>query len=378
MGGVCTDPIAIGQLLSLRWEASRYIKYATFQLERGKEGTLHLQGYMELRTKMEGHNVEKEIFSDQGVHMEARKGSQKQAIAYCNKEETRVAGPWTVGKLVGQGKRTDIEAFCEKLEKGTPMDQCAQEDKTTYMKYHAGLEKYHEITRKHRDPNLKPRVMIFVGKPGAGKTRDATKLLKDLYGENECYTKSAGNKWFADYRGQKGVILDEYTGGTLPLCQLLQLLDRGQPFVEQKGHSTRFDAETIILTSNYPPKQWYQDALGIQLNALYRRFDVVRIYHNTDKYTMWESDGTLDWRDGSLMRAMMAQHYERLMDTIRPMGAPFQSSDPNWQGTSGRHMPIPTVLDVTAIPVVECTSEPEPPSTQPDRTESPTGIVDLE
>lgn len=126
--------------------------------------------------------------------------------------------------------------------------------------------------------------MLFIGDPGTGKTRDAQKLLEDLYGPKQVYTKTSGNKWFSFYEGEKGVILDEYSGSTLCFAQLLQLCDRGRHVVETKGVDANWLAETIIITSNFEPTTWYSKP-GLKLGALYRRFSAVRVYTGNDTFT---------------------------------------------------------------------------------------------
>ena len=64
------------------------ISYIVYQEERGSRGTNHLQGYIELSQRLR-FNVLRKWFP---WHIEERKGSQKQAIAYVTKEDTR--GEW--------------------------------------------------------------------------------------------------------------------------------------------------------------------------------------------------------------------------------------------------------------------------------------------
>lgn len=71
------------QLLGLL-EPKAYI----FQLEKGDEGTLHYQGAVYVKNP-----IVMPKWLDKRIHWEVTKSWAK-AIKYCQKEETRVAGPW--------------------------------------------------------------------------------------------------------------------------------------------------------------------------------------------------------------------------------------------------------------------------------------------
>lgn len=93
------------------WQArfTNRIRYLVYQLERGEEtGRLHLQMYLELHDSMRIQTVVNVVKSIVGkgksVRVEKRQGSQTQAVAYCSKEDTRIAGPWSFGKPASRGR----------------------------------------------------------------------------------------------------------------------------------------------------------------------------------------------------------------------------------------------------------------------------------
>ncbi len=71
-----------------------------------KETRDHIQGYLYLKKQARLAAMKKLL---PRAHWEPRKGSHKQARAYCMKEETRTAGPFEWGDPPAQGKRTDVE-----------------------------------------------------------------------------------------------------------------------------------------------------------------------------------------------------------------------------------------------------------------------------
>lgn len=75
------------------------VKYVTYQVERcPKTGRLHYQGYIEFTGKKTWSWVHKNLKGLETAHLEQRKGSQDEAINYCQKVESRVRGPFEHGE----------------------------------------------------------------------------------------------------------------------------------------------------------------------------------------------------------------------------------------------------------------------------------------
>lgn len=80
------------------------IRYLVMQLERGEEtGKLHWQGYMETNKYMRAKAV-KELLGAKTAHLEPRRGSQQEAIAYSRKVKTRVEGDSNLVEIGEPGK----------------------------------------------------------------------------------------------------------------------------------------------------------------------------------------------------------------------------------------------------------------------------------
>lgn len=89
--------------------AENKAKYVVYQIERGQQGTLHAQGYVQLVNKKRLRQV-KEIVGRR-AHVEDAKGNPVQNRVYCTKEQGRERGPFEFGSMSGQGKRKDLEEF---------------------------------------------------------------------------------------------------------------------------------------------------------------------------------------------------------------------------------------------------------------------------
>ncbi len=95
------------------------MEYLIYQEEQPEDGTYHLQGYCEFKQQKSLLQA-KDLLGGREVHLERRMGSQKQAIEYCKKDDSRV--PYTVpyedGTPRTQGKRMDLEGFKNEVMEG--------------------------------------------------------------------------------------------------------------------------------------------------------------------------------------------------------------------------------------------------------------------
>lgn len=79
-------------------EFPEWMTFVVWQLECGDEGTMHYQGYIECSGKRSYAAIQA-VPGFEGCHLEVRRGTQAQAIAYCEKnDDTRVDGPWRHGE----------------------------------------------------------------------------------------------------------------------------------------------------------------------------------------------------------------------------------------------------------------------------------------
>jgi len=99
-----------------------WVKYCVWQIERGENGTRHVQGYAELVSK-------KTLAALKGwlptAHFERRRGTAEQARDYCMKEDSREDGPFEHGTYVPsqQGQRTDLEQVRDAIMAGASKRQ---------------------------------------------------------------------------------------------------------------------------------------------------------------------------------------------------------------------------------------------------------------
>lgn len=123
--------------------------FAIWQREKGEKGTEHLQGAIFFKNAIAFTTI-KNLYPR--AHIEKVK-SQKKAIAYCGKEDTRIAGPWKRGEVpAGQGARTELQAATEFALETRDLKAVALEFPAEFVKFHKGIKELLEITDPEKFP----------------------------------------------------------------------------------------------------------------------------------------------------------------------------------------------------------------------------------
>jgi len=113
--------------------------YGIIGKEIGDSKTPHLQGYLELVKKTRWITVKKLIGAR--AHLEVAKGTAKQNIAYCSKDND----VYTWGEpRVNAGKRSDLDALRAAISAGKSELELAQLD--AYAKYPSFVQTYKQLT----------------------------------------------------------------------------------------------------------------------------------------------------------------------------------------------------------------------------------------
>jgi hypothetical protein len=195
---------------------------------------------------------------------------------YCNKEETRVEGPWSFGvKPARLNKKGDKAGKTRALlEMGAEAALLAGHVSLgrQYLDLTKAIDLYGTRTSKAFDAPDVRGIWIW-GPPGVGKSY---KARRD-YGTN-IYLKPQ-NKWWCGYTGQHTVIIDDMD--TDVLGHYLKIwADRYACEGETKGGKVALQHRTLIVTSNYSiDKLW--ELKEEMRTAIRRRFKVI---HMTDPF----------------------------------------------------------------------------------------------
>lgn len=207
----------------------------------------HYQGYLELDTKVAFST----LHSYEGLetaHFERRRGTQKQAIDYCMKEDSRMEGPYTWGVKKEQGQRTDLEDMRRDLDDGLSLALVAKTHFPVWIKYPAAVKSYRAMQAVDRTEL--PTVYIILGTTRTGKSRLARSMFPNAY------WKPNFDYW-ENYDYEDAIVLDEFYGHKMKYSDLLQLLDSTPLLVNVKGASAKMGNNSIVFTSNQHPRYWY-------------------------------------------------------------------------------------------------------------------------
>ncbi len=254
--------------------------YLVYQEEIGDSGTYHFQGYCEFKKQISMAPA-KELLGGATVHLERRRGSQEQAIAYAKKEATRIDGPFEFGEPRCQGKRVDLEAFKDAVMSGQKRRDLLDDHFGIMARYPKYYDTLTMLNRPERQDGKQLVVTLLIGDTGLGKTRS----VMEKFGIDPDFWRQPlnnGTMWYDTYDGHGKVLLDDFAGAAshISLCSLLQLLDRYPILVPTKGSHTWWLPDEVFVTSNVLPKDWYKwENRGEQYKALARRFHRVILYY---------------------------------------------------------------------------------------------------
>lgn len=244
-------------------ESKDYV-YLIFGFEKGESGTLHLQGYIEMKNKMRFAGVKKSLGSDR-YHLEGRMGTQEEAIKYCMKENKY----YEFGKKKKMGDRTDLDK-ARQLAVSEGMRAV-----TSYCNYQQikVAEKFLEYNEEQR--NFEPEIIWIWGNTGTGKSFLARELLNN---SDDIYVKNTNTKWWTGYDAHEFVIIDDFRSDWWAFTYMLGLLDRYPFQLETKGGQRQMLAKKIIVTSICAPDKTYV-IKDDPIRQLLRRID--KVYYIT-------------------------------------------------------------------------------------------------
>lgn len=262
------------------------VTYLVSHRERCPEtNNLHYHVYVEFKSAYTLATIKK-IFNDNTIHIEKRKGSQKQAIEYVLKE-TNEYEVEEFGESKKQGARTDIKNAIELVKAGKTNLELIEETPVVFLKYNRGLEKVRFTLNQASSKCFRAlEVTVLTGPPGCGKTR----AVYDKHGFEDVYKLDAGNNiWFDGYEGQDILLIDDFYGW-IKWGFLLNILD-GYPLrLECKGSHTWANWKKVYITSNKEHTEWYTDK---DPAALIRRITKIERMKNTENESPGRGCGVL-------------------------------------------------------------------------------------
>lgn len=291
---------SIGKEISKSLGDGFHLTYAIWSLERGSQGTQHIQGYFEINKKKKWNALKNHLKPFHAWCAPARGSAQSNIdyISHTGEHEDKAgalcAGPWYLGDepSKGQGNRTDIKALADALKEGKSMVSLATDHTDTMLKYFSNAQKLHTLLNK-KTRQWMTELYIYTGVAGSGKSHaayeEAKQYLKDNNLEEEPYmlmipSNPSAPLWWQDYDGQSVVIIDDFYG-TIGLNYFKQLVDKYPMKVNMKNGHAEFLAKRIYVTSNQGWRTWWSTELlqnKENEHAIVRRITVDK--HFADRY----------------------------------------------------------------------------------------------
>lgn len=234
----------------------------------------HLQGYVEFNTTLRLAALKK---LSNSAHWESAKGSREQCVAYCQKQDSRAGGEDPVystcdpilSEKATQGKRNDL-LECAQLISSGEWDRAQVYDQRPdlVLKFTKGVN---ELLRYREQSNTKQQrsvtVHVIHGPAGSGKTRYAFGDGRDVF---ILENSNANAVWWDGYMGESRLIIDDFYGW-IPHNQLLRFLDIYPLRLDIKGGTCYAQWDTVYITSNKHPCDWYKKFKWDDDGALQRR-----------------------------------------------------------------------------------------------------------
>lgn len=271
------------------------IQYVIYGREVGENLTQHLQGYCELKKKMRFPAV-KVIFPR--AYIARRRGTQKQAIAYCCKDDQN---PYIRGEPKRQGKRNDVKAVRELIQGGSTMiDVLNQATSLQSIKIAQVFFQYEQLNPKAW---IAKKIYWYYGETGTGKSKRAHREAGEEQDKNNGgFWKSPVKneiQYFNGYYGQKNVIFDEYRPKRIPMDHLLQLTDGYECYVDVKQTGAVWRAENIWITANKKPEDMfqYEGKQHEKIDQLLRRITKVVWFRKLGQEDVSQDDYEDNWTE---------------------------------------------------------------------------------
>lgn len=202
----------------------------------------HWQGYMEFNNPMSLRSLK--TYMETTIHWEVRKGSQRQAIQYCQKDGDYYA----FGTANAQGKRSDLTSIKSALDDGASVSDIADSHFGQWVRYNRAFDKYSQMRQPRRTWNTD--VHIIWGPTGTGKTRWAVD-------QGAAIVEVDKNGFMHNYENQPILLWDDFNPDTISREMFLRLTDRYDVTVNVKGGTCRWNPRAIYITTNYNPRDWY-------------------------------------------------------------------------------------------------------------------------
>lgn len=283
---------------------------ATFYIYQWEKGgntnRPHVQGYIEFKKRLRLAQVKKAINpNDNTTHIELRMGTAEQAIAYCQKEETRMMEHpiqrWGEPRPMQQGKRNDLEFqdVLDAIRGGMTLEEIRIAFVTTYIKAGRWVQEvYADFHRNKCQAYRDIETVVYWGPTQFGKTR---RVLHEYPGAYKL-DMSGDKVWFDGYDpanpDHSVLLIDDFYGeqSQVSITALLNWTHGYKLRLNVKNSFTYAAWTKVFITSNTDWKNWYPTLTANTKAALARR--LTSVIHVTTEWIPPVAAATTTTTDG--------------------------------------------------------------------------------
>ena len=177
--------------------AAARIRYIVWTEEEAT--TRHFQGYVEFTAAKRLTAVQKILGGR--AHLEPRKGTQKEAIAYVKKQDDTLVVNGVHGEG-GQAAKQLGDDLIDAVMGGATVSEIMRQFPKEYIRNHGGIDKI--ISDQVKPRHHKMEIIILYGKTGSGKSWTANRLYPTAY---HCAWPTGGRWGWSKYEGEETVPL---------------------------------------------------------------------------------------------------------------------------------------------------------------------------
>lgn len=288
-GWCFTANLASGEEHDILDEPINDCRYMVWQYE--EKSHQHIQGYVYWKNQRTRSASKKSILQWCGVeaHLTKADGTAEENKTYCTKEESRIAGPWEFGDMPKQGERTDLEQLWDSIKaEGGINDDLVEKNVRLVAQYGRRLREMN-TERKWKPQkgwNRPMKVIVLYGDSGCGKTTRAEGMLVE---EDTFMVNYEKGKEFSNYKGEKMVHFEEFHGqiGYETFKRLIEGKKMSVNVIYMGAMP--WLVETVVITSNHAPRDWWPNLTEQDQIALSRR--CTEIWKGSGVY----NEGTAQW-----------------------------------------------------------------------------------
>lgn len=267
------------------------LSYLIYQLEQGKEGTFHWQGYCETHQRRTCGAMQKKWLP--GAHFKIAHGTAEHNKNYVWKlgdkdDGTGRGGQKEFGTPMNQGKRKDLDRIKDELltvPNSSPSQYFETMGLDTIAKYKNAMKAVKIARLRKAERDFQTDAVWCWGPTGTGKTHWIMEQLKDVPKSNRLFHSYDG-EWWDDYDGQEYVVLDDFRGGQYEYNALLHLLDKWPHSVRQRNVGlVPWVAKKVFISAPYPPEEAYPGIMNTKdsIAQLIRRLSTDKAGKNRKK-----------------------------------------------------------------------------------------------